>query len=107
MLPSLSSLTADARPGHRQPPPSHWPTLTSPLAYRPPQSRAHAVDSPAAMDLDAGSVVSAATPDRQLDGGCNGGLTLDDPDVRLAAEALGDLRAGQCPLFALVMSTLD
>ncbi|KAM4066377.1 transcription factor [Hirsutella rhossiliensis] len=97
MLPSLSSLTADVPP----PPPSNWPTLNSPLAYRPPQSLAYQVDSPATMDLDASSVVSTATSDRQFDGASNTGLTLDDPDVRLAAEALGDLRADSGSLPAM------
>lgn len=36
------------------------------------------------MDLDA--------PDN---GRRNGGVFIDDPDVRLAAEALGDLRSGR------------
>jgi hypothetical protein len=44
------------------------------------------------MDLDAStnSVVSAASPDGLARAGS---VSLDDPDVRLAAEALGDLRA--------------
>jgi len=43
------------------------------------------MDSPSGMDLD--------TPESR---GRRGGsvLSIDDPDVRLAAEALGDLRAG-------------
>ena len=43
------------------------------------------MDSPATMDID--------TPDSR---GRRGGsvLSIDDPDVRIAAEALGDLRAG-------------
>lgn len=49
------------------------------------------------MDMDgAASVASAASPspDRIYDGTPTpSSLTLDDPDVRLAAEALGDLRA--------------
>ncbi|PNY24046.1 Clock-controlled protein 8 [Tolypocladium capitatum] len=66
------------------------------MAYRQPQPPVHRPDSPAAMDLDGSSIASATTPDYQLDGGPNNGLNLDDPDVRLAAEALGDLRAGAC-----------
>ena len=47
------------------------------------------------MDLDTGSnsVAGTASPDRYLDGRAPS-VNLDDPDVRLAAEALGDLRAG-------------
>jgi hypothetical protein len=48
------------------------------------------------MDFDIGSnsVNSAASPDRYGDGRAPS-VNLDDPDVRLAAEALGDLRAGK------------
>ncbi|EHK25935.1 uncharacterized protein TRIVIDRAFT_176270 [Trichoderma virens Gv29-8] len=49
----------------------------------------------------AASVASAASPspDRIYDGTPTpSSLTLDDPDVRLAAEALGDLRAGDPPI---------
>ncbi len=47
------------------------------------------------MDTDASSsgTVGAASPDG-LYNGRGGSVSLDDPDVRLAAEALGDLRAG-------------
>ncbi|KAI0097303.1 transcription factor Opi1-domain-containing protein [Nemania sp. FL0031] len=38
------------------------------------------------------STSSAASPDRLLDGRASS-VSLDDPDVRMAAEALGDLRA--------------
>lgn len=44
------------------------------------------MDSPSTMDID------AATPDSRRAGSV---LSIDDPDVRIAAEALGDLRAGQ------------
>lgn len=69
-----------------------WPS-SNPLTayYQPgpsqlsPKSRPTHVDSPSMMDVD--------TPDSR---GRRGGsvLSIDDPDVRLAAEALGDLRAG-------------
>jgi transcriptional repressor OPI1 len=72
-----------------------WPS-SNPLTayYQPttsqssPTSRsAIAIDSPGAMEVDIG------TPDSR---GRRGGsvLSIDDPDVRIAAEALGDLRAG-------------
>ncbi|KAI1469621.1 transcription factor Opi1 [Daldinia caldariorum] len=46
------------------------------------------------MDIDASSSsgVSAPSPDRFPDGRASS-VSLDDPDVRMAAEALGDLRA--------------
>ncbi|KAK4075332.1 uncharacterized protein Triagg1_4453 [Trichoderma aggressivum f. europaeum] len=116
-LPSLSSITGDVamrgddqhRPpqhlhGLPNPPPphqnqNHWPSSfnASLNSYRQPPPF-HAPDSPATiMDMDgAASVASAASPspDRIYDGTPTpSSLTLDDPDVRLAAEALGDLRA--------------
>ncbi|KAJ0334007.1 hypothetical protein COL5a_000048 [Colletotrichum fioriniae] len=46
------------------------------------------------MDLDvvSNSAMSAASPDRFYEGRA-ASVSLDDPDVRMAAEALGDLRA--------------
>ncbi|KAI0509009.1 transcription factor Opi1-domain-containing protein [Xylaria bambusicola] len=46
------------------------------------------------MDVDTSSsgTVSSASPDRFHDGRASS-VSLDDPDVRMAAEALGDLRA--------------
>ncbi|KAI0439023.1 transcription factor Opi1-domain-containing protein [Xylaria telfairii] len=46
------------------------------------------------MDVDASSngTMSAASPDR-FQNGRSSSVSLDDPDVRMAAEALGDLRA--------------
>lgn len=65
----------------------------SPMPYRqlPPQSH----PSPAAMDIDmSSSMASTPSPDRHHES-TSSSITLDDPDVRLAAEALGDLRAGR------------
>ncbi|KAL6879151.1 transcription factor Opi1 domain-containing protein [Trichoderma novae-zelandiae] len=93
---------------HSPPPlhPNHWPSpFNGPAAsslnsYRqpPPPPPFHGPDSPATvMDMDgSASVASAASPspDRIYDGTPTpSSVTLDDPDVRLAAEALGDLRA--------------
>jgi hypothetical protein len=95
-LPPLASLPIDnkVRPETLEPRIQPWPS-SNPLAayYQPsfqtsPSSRATmTTDSPGAMDID------ASTPDSH---GRRGGsvLSIDDPDVRLAAEALGDLRAG-------------
>ncbi|KAM5378199.1 hypothetical protein ACJA88_005933 [Fusarium oxysporum] len=86
-LPPLSSLTSEMA----LEPTKTWLPL-HPMPY--PPVLAHSIDSPTRMDLDgsSNSVVSAASPDGLLDTRA-GSVSLDDPDVRLAAEALGDLRA--------------
>lgn len=88
-LPSLSSLTGEMA----LEPPKAWPPLHPMPLYQSPIAFGHTIDSPTRMDLDAStnSVVSAASPDGLARAGS---VSLDDPDVRLAAEALGDLRAG-------------
>ncbi|KAF5668100.1 hypothetical protein FHETE_5366 [Fusarium heterosporum] len=87
-LPSLSSLTNEMA----LEPPKTWPPLNHMPLYQSPVLFGHA-ESPTRMDLDSpNSVVSAASPDRLVDARA-GSVSLDDPDVRLAAEALGDLRA--------------
>lgn len=67
-----------------------WPSSNPFVSYyRPPNGSPRSVggvDSPSAMDLD---------DSRGVRGGSV--LSIDDPDVRLAAEALGDLRAGMSP----------
>ncbi|KAG9236539.1 clock-controlled protein-like protein 8 [Amylocarpus encephaloides] len=89
-LPSLPL----APPESRHQPEEHpvWPSSNPLTAYyqpgpsqlSPKTASATSTDSPNRMDVD--------TPDSQ---GRRGGsvLSIDDPDVRLAAEALGDLRA--------------
>jgi hypothetical protein len=69
--PSSNPLTAYYQPG---------PSQLSPKTT----SSSHDIESPRTMDLD--------TPDSRRRGGSV--LSIDDPDVRIAAEALGDLRAG-------------
>lgn len=110
MLPPLSSVTG----GHTLPirsdmahvvgqqPPPQWPALTPLTPHQglvaPPMPAQQKPDSPGTMDIDtsSNSVTSAASPDpRNQDRA--GSVNLDDPDVRLAAEALGDLRAGEYP----------
>ncbi|KAI9149567.1 Clock-controlled protein 8 [Paramyrothecium foliicola] len=96
VLPSLSALTAGqslhGEPNRSQP---HWPVLNPIKAY-PAQAQNHLpkIDSPDTMEVDASSnsVVSAASPDPIHEPRASS-VSLDDPDVRLAAEALGDLRA--------------
>ncbi|TLS27231.1 hypothetical protein PpBr36_05501 [Pyricularia pennisetigena] len=57
-----------------------WPTGNPLTTYYTP-SHAQAAESPARMDVDMSTTPRA------------GSVSLDDPDVRMAAEALGDLRA--------------
>ncbi|KAK2616952.1 transcriptional regulator opi1 [Conoideocrella luteorostrata] len=103
ILPSISTVTGvhplrgdplrDEQTHQASHPPPQLPPLNGPLAYRqpPPPINATRADSPATMDLDgSNSVTSLPSPDRQSP---NNSVNLDDPDVRLAAEALGDLRA--------------
>ncbi|KAI1340725.1 transcription factor Opi1-domain-containing protein [Xylariaceae sp. FL0016] len=108
-LPSLSSVTAtSSAPLYQQqsqrppepsypppapPQPTHWPSLNPLTAYYNP-SHVQSADPPLRMDVDAtsNSGASAASPDRLQDGRASS-VSLDDPDVRMAAEALGDLRA--------------
>lgn len=102
-LPSLSSLASPPEPVYSPPPPpqsvTHWPSLNPLTAYYNP-SHAQNAESPMRMDTDAisNSSVSGASSDRYLDGSASS-VTLDDPDVRMAAEALGDLRAGKSGEF--------
>lgn len=100
-LPSLSSVTGSQSfqppsqladpPSTSQPPPApgSWP-----VQARRDSLQTRSAESPARMDLEtsSNSVASAASPD-YFDGRASS-VNLDDPDVRLAAEALGDLRAG-------------
>ena len=106
-LPSLSTIAASSNPLYTPPNPpepaysppapsplSHWPSLNPLTAYYNP-SHAQNAESPMRMDVDTSSSsgVSAPSPDRFPDGRASS-VSLDDPDVRMAAEALGDLRAG-------------
>ncbi|KAM0258680.1 hypothetical protein ACHAQJ_003688 [Trichoderma viride] len=116
ILPSLSSITGDMEP-HRHPQhlhnpapapppplhPNHWPSsfnassATSLNSYRQPPPFLGPESPATIMDIDGSASIASATspsPDRLYEGTPTpSSLTLDDPDVRLAAEALGDLRA--------------
>lgn len=61
----------------------HWPSLNPLAAYYTP-GHIEPTNSPRQMDLDS----SSTTTDTRAPS-----VSLDDPDVRIAAEALGDLRA--------------
>lgn len=129
-LPSFSALTASAplyssphpQPhlqSHPPPPPpapaysppdpkpvDHWPSLNPLTAYYNP-SHAENGEPPMRMDIDtsSNSGASAASPDRFPDGRASS-VSLDDPDVRMAAEALGDLRAGQSLVLLIYADAL-
>ncbi|QUC22531.1 uncharacterized protein UV8b_06772 [Ustilaginoidea virens] len=102
MLPSISTVTGvyplcrdpirDGLNFAPHPSQQQWPPLAGPLAYRqPPPISAHRSNSPATMDLDGTNSVASVPSPGPLSP--RNSVTLDDPDVRLAAEALGDLRA--------------
>ncbi|KAK2069093.1 hypothetical protein P8C59_003700 [Phyllachora maydis] len=77
--PCLNPLTAYYTPDHVQAP--------VPFREHPPRYR---------MDIDMTGTQAVASPARTADGRASS-VSLDDPDVRLAAEALGDLRADLQP----------
>ena len=117
-LPPLSSVTSSLPPASDMAASmpmttdKHLPPINSLVSYQqpplpmPPPPAAHKSDNNLAMDLDNNSngSVSAASPDRI---GRSGSVNIDDPDVRLAAEALEDLRAGMHHDISLVMSGTD
>lgn len=86
------------------PPPKAWPTGNPYSAYYSSGSGglygySSSAESPARMDTDSmstGTTRGPLSPDTL--GGAGGrasSVSLDDPDVRMAAEALGHLRAGK------------
>lgn len=89
---SQETLTRPVESVVQKPQLTSWPSSNPFVSYYQPLQRPHGspgsgstrgVDSPGAMDLDDSHVLR-----------CGSVLSIDDPDVRLAAEALGDLRAG-------------
>ncbi|ATY60865.1 clock controlled [Cordyceps militaris] len=98
-LPSLSSIAVpqhrrhDMSLDHSAMAPSNWTPQANTMTYRQPPPQPSRAESPVNGDFDGNnSVTSDASPDHQKEGTPTS-VTLDDPDVRLAAEALGDLRA--------------
>ena len=81
--PSSNPLTAYYQPG--------------PSQLSPKGNSSHGVESPSTMDID--------TPDSR---GRRGGsvLSIEDPDVRIADEALGDLRAGTSSTIHYIVTIL-
>ncbi len=72
---------------------TQWPSMNPLTTFYTP-SHVQAGDSPQRMDVDVGSNGRASS------------VSLDDPDVRMAAEALGDLRAGTSKLSGCAIGTL-
>jgi len=100
-LPSLSSVTGVPPPAlppiqHRQPEPiKHWPSLNPLTAFYAP-SHMQPAEPPQHMDRG----LSPTSPDRSYEHRA-GSVSLDDPAVRAAAEALGELRAGMSLHFRI------
>ncbi|KAG6006953.1 hypothetical protein E4U21_006572 [Claviceps maximensis] len=109
VLPSLSSLTGAFRGEARREDEDHqashpsssqvnWPPLNDSLAYRqsppaPPNIYSTAGSQFRTRNLDGDVGVTSGAPSPPDRHSPNNMVNLDDPDVRLAAEALGDLRA--------------
>lgn len=108
-LPSLASLTRASTSSSRRFAPS---SATSDPSYSPPQrprawptgnpysayytgGHGHSADSPARMDIDSMSNGTRGPLSPDTLNGRASSVSLDDPDVRMAAEALGDLKAGE------------
>lgn len=91
--PSDQSPTQHQQQQQQHPHHSHLPNG---LISRPPPTHQERAETVHTMDMDtrSNSVVSIASLDGTIESR-SGSVTLDDPDVRLAAEALGDLRAGE------------
>ncbi|KAG7116518.1 Clock-controlled protein 8 like [Verticillium longisporum] len=93
---SATTKTAPAPQEPAAPAITHWPSMNPFTTYYTPSHVQQAVQSPAKMDVDttssAGNSHTGTSPDRLYDAR-SVSVSLDDPEVRLAAEALGDLRA--------------
>ncbi|KAK3370700.1 transcription factor Opi1-domain-containing protein [Podospora didyma] len=99
-LPSLSSVTGSSPqqrflPQQQVPEPSsaaptHWPSLNPLTAYYSP-SHVKPMELPHHLRAD----TSVNAPSEPYSGRRAGSVSLDDPNVRIAAEALGDLRAAE------------
>ncbi|KAK4443812.1 clock-controlled protein 8 [Podospora aff. communis PSN243] len=88
-LPSLSSVTSGLKPSTEPTPPTHWPSLNPYTTFYTP-SYAQPAETP--PPRHSGAEISTASPDRFSERR-SGSVSLDDPDVKIAAEALSHLRA--------------
>jgi hypothetical protein len=91
-LPPLPLAPAESRYRPEEPL-TAWPSSNPLTAYYKPGPSQLSPKTGPAMGMDSPSRTDVDTVDSR---GRRGGsvLSIDDPDVRLAAEALGDLRAG-------------
>lgn len=100
----LSSTTRDTSSYSPPPRPPLWPSGNPYSAYYNAHS-GQSADSPAGADPDAMCIGAREPLRRENRGNQASSVSLDDPDVRVAAEALGDLKTsskfGDPLLFAL------
>lgn len=82
-----------------------WPSGNPYSAYYT-GNNAQSAGSPAKMDLDSLSSGTRGPLSPEPVGGRASSVSLDDPDVRMAAEALGDLKAGECMTIRPIFPTL-
>lgn len=90
---SRSSATSDTSysPPSR---PRDWPSGNPYSAYYT-AGHGQSADSPAKMDIDSSSSGTRGPLSPDTMGGRASSVSLDDPDVKMAAEALGDLKASK------------
>jgi len=86
-LPSLSSVTNGLPPSPEPRPTTCWPNLNPLAVYYSPGMQTG--ETPSRVDREGSSTSSERYHDRR-----SASVSLDDPDVRMAAEALGNLRTG-------------
>lgn len=85
--------------------PRQWPT-GNPYSVYYTGNNAQSAGSPAKMDIDSLSSGTRGPLSPEPVGGRASSVSLDDPDVRMAAEALGDLKAGECMIIRPIFPTL-
>lgn len=85
--------------------PRPWPSGNPYSAYYT-GNHAQSAGSPAKMELDSLSSGTRGPLSPEPIGGRASSVSLDDPDVRMAAEALGDLKAGECMTFRPIFPTI-
>lgn len=79
----------------RYQPPTAWPSSNPFVSYyQGPQAQAQTSHTHSSLNASPRGVDSPGSMDVDRENRGNSVLSIDDPDVRMAAEALGDLRAG-------------
>jgi hypothetical protein len=97
-LPPLSATALEPLQRHaevvdRKLSPTPWPSSNPLSAYYQPTTSHTSPTTPSAVGMHSPNPMDMDSDLRSRRGGSV--LSMDDPDVRLAAEALGDLRAGK------------